>query len=232
MKKNMKWILQNIPEKLVEIAKCYDEYTNSDSANLKYILLDKDNRKCRNAISVKELQKKLKSALGKTEELNATNKNNIISYDENNIIHLREKCKNAKLRNIYFRMIHNDFYTYKRMKKYNMTNNNKCPRCGDLEDSKHLLWECYHSRNIWILFNQSILNQRHNENRVESFEDVFKIRGDAGTILVKMRIIQEMIQIERPKNWIQDNITKIREDLLKIEEYVYKYENKNKIKKP
>jgi hypothetical protein len=118
------------------------------------------------------------------------------------------------------------------MKKYNMTNNDKCPRCGVLEDSKHLLWECYHSRNIWRLFNQSILNQRHNENIVESFDDVFKIRGDAGTILVKMRIIQEMIQIERPKNWIQDNITKIREDLLKIEEYIYKYENKNKIKKP
>ena len=228
MKKNMKWILQSFPEKLVEIAKCYDEYTNSDTENLKYVQLDKDNRKCRNTISAKELQKKLKIALGKTEELNVINKNNIISYDVNNIIHLREKCKNAKLRNIYFRMIHNDFYTYKRMKKYNMTVNDKCPRCGDLEDAKHLLWECYHSRNIWSLFNKSIINQRQNVTKVVSYEDVFKISGEVITILVKMRIIQEMIQIERPKHWNQDNITKIREDLLKIEEFIYKHENKNK----
>jgi hypothetical protein len=228
MKKNMKWILQSFPEKLVEIAKCYDEYTNSDTENLKYVQLDKDNRKCRNTISAKELQKKLKIALGKTEELNVINKNNIISYDVNNIIHLREKCKNAKLRNIYFRMIHNDFYTYKRMKKYNMTVNDKCPRCGDLEDAKHLLWECYHSRNIWSLFNKSNINQRQNVTKVENYEDVFKISGEVITILVKMRIIQEMIQIERPKHWNQDNITKIREDLLKIEEFVYKHENKNK----
>jgi hypothetical protein len=114
------------------------------------------------------------------------------------------------------------------MKKYNMTINDKCPRCGDLEDAKHLLWECYHSRNIWSLFNTSIINQRQNVTRVESYEDVFKISGEVITILVKMRIIQEMIQIERPKHWNQDNITKIREDLLKIEEFIYKHENKNK----
>jgi hypothetical protein len=36
--------------------------------------------------------------------------------------------RQLKLRNIYFRLIHNDFFTGVRMEKYRMTKDDECPR--------------------------------------------------------------------------------------------------------
>jgi hypothetical protein len=41
---------------------------------------------------------------------------------------LETTARNPKLRNIYFRLIHNDFFTGVRMKKYRMTKDDECPR--------------------------------------------------------------------------------------------------------
>jgi hypothetical protein len=100
-------------------------------------------------ITVKELQVILK----KIDVLDVKNKLGIDSFDEENITRFRSNCKNPKLRNIYLRLIHSDFFTHVRMKKYTMTVTDECPRCGITETSKHLLYECAHVRNIWSLFN-------------------------------------------------------------------------------
>jgi hypothetical protein len=42
------------------------------------------------------------------------------------------------------------------MKKYKMTQTDKCPRFGQTETTNHLLWECEHVKNIWSLFDALI----------------------------------------------------------------------------
>jgi hypothetical protein len=69
-----------------------------------------------NTITVKELQVTQKNAMKKIDILDVKNKVGIDNIDEDNITRFRSNCKNPKLRNIYFRLIHNDFFTHVRMK--------------------------------------------------------------------------------------------------------------------
>ena len=73
-------------------------------------------RKNIHSITVKELQVTLKNALKKIEALDVKNKLGIDNFDEENITRFRNNCKNPNLRNIYFRLIHNDFFTRVRIK--------------------------------------------------------------------------------------------------------------------
>jgi hypothetical protein len=85
------------------------------------------------------LQVTLKNTLKKIEVLDFNSELSIDSFDKNSITKFWSNCKNPKLRNIYFRLIHNDFLTHARMKKYKMTVTDKCSKCGLTETTKHLL---------------------------------------------------------------------------------------------
>ena len=104
-----------------------------------------------------------------------------------------------------------------KMFKYKMVNNNKCIRCAEVETYKHLLWECREVKKIWELFNVSLIN--HEEERVLEYENVFKIGNIARVNKLKIRIIQGLIQIERPKNWTMKNIKDFDNDIKRIEKY-------------
>ena len=87
-----------------------------------------------------------------------------------------------------------------------MVNNNKCKRCGEVESYKYLLWECREARRIWSIYGEFMVAIKQPNERVIGYEDVFKL-GDAGVVnKVKMKVIQEMIQIERPVSWSINNI--------------------------
>jgi hypothetical protein len=231
--KSMKMILMNIPNKFKEISECQNENFNSDDDNMKSIMISKGRRVQLNNVTVKQLQCLLKIALGKVESLDARSKLGINTFDENNILNFRSNCKNPKLRNIYFRLIHNDFFTYARMKKYKMTNSDKCIRCDEIENTKHLLWECSHVRNIWTLFNNFMTKLNCDNEKVLTYEDVF-IPGKSSSIcIIKIRLIQELIQMDRPKNWTDKNIEQICIEIMKIEKYnaiinrtIFKFESK------
>jgi hypothetical protein len=147
--KSVKIIISTFPETLVNISKCHNGDINSDNEDMKYMLIAPRTRKDVNSITVKELQVTSKNALKKIEVLDVKNKLSVDNFDEENILSFRSNCENPKLRNIYFRLIHNDFFTRVRMKKYKMTVTDECPRCSMTENSKHFLWECVHVRNIW-----------------------------------------------------------------------------------
>jgi hypothetical protein len=71
-----------------------------------------------------------------------------------NIIKFRKQCKNVRLRHIYFRLISKDFYTMERMLKYKMVNDNKCKKYEEVEDYKHLIWECREAKGSeWLIMN-------------------------------------------------------------------------------
>jgi hypothetical protein len=215
--KTMKIIITSFPKTLVNISKCYNEDINSDNENMKYMLIAPRTRKNLNSITVKELQVTLKNALKRIDILDVKNKLGIDNFDEENITKFRSNCRNPKLRNIYFRLIHNDFFTRVRMKKYRMTVTDECPRCGMTETSKHLLWECAHVKNIWSLFN-NLMTQIDQEG-VNNYHEVFQTCELPAISIVKVKIIQALIQIERPMNWNNEKLLDTIKDLISVEHY-------------
>jgi hypothetical protein len=92
----------------------------------------------------------MKNAMKKIDVLDIKNKG-IDNFDKENITRFRRNCKNPKLRNIHFRLIHNNFFTHVRMKKNRMTITDECPRCNMTETSKHPIWECIHVKNLELI---------------------------------------------------------------------------------
>ena len=47
------------------------------------------------------------------------------------------------------RVAHGEFYTKLKLQRFNLTNDNSCPRCGLAEDLEHKFIECEYVRRIW-----------------------------------------------------------------------------------
>jgi hypothetical protein len=212
--KAMKIIMSIFPKKVINISKCYIEGINDISENLKVIRNHDNMWKDINSITVKEMQTMMKIILKKTDSTNFEQKLGLVNFQEDFITKFRSKCQNAKFRNLYFRLIHNDFFTHVRMYKYKMSQSECCPRCGITETARHLLLECMHAKNIWNLYNQVIKG-----DKVNKYEDLFNIGDSQCEIMIKMKIIQELIQIDRPKNWDKKKIVNVIKNLMNIEKY-------------
>ena len=91
------------------------------------------------AATTKELQVILKLALKKTEALDFAHRLGYQNYDPNEIIKFRSLCQNMKLRHIYYRLITRDFYTKQRMFRFRMRLDDRCMRCGMIEDYRIVL---------------------------------------------------------------------------------------------
>jgi hypothetical protein len=220
--KSMALVISSFPKILIDISKCFNEDINEINPTLKYIQISDMKRLDIDAISTKEWQQTLKKVLGRVEEMNFTNKLNVEEFDATNIMTFRSHCKNAKIRNIYFRLIHNDFFTRYRMHKYKMIDSDKCLRCGEVETTKHLLWECQHASHIWSLYNEYMIKIGKTNSIIDKYQKLYEAGECAGITLIKIRIIQEMMQIKRPINWESANIESIVTGILKIDQYNFK----------
>jgi hypothetical protein len=216
LSRTMKIIINSIPKNLVEIVNNYDEYTINDCM-MKTINLSQNNRKIINNITTKELQITLKKSLNKCELLNIQTKNRLTMYNNNGIVRFREQCKNVKLRSIFFRLIHNDFFTHERMKRYKMTNDDKCPRCGNIETSEHLLFECVHALKIWSFFNTVMKGLNNKDDQVTKYDEVFDVGYSKVTMIIKIKTIQILIQIDRPMNWTILRYSNKINEIIKLE---------------
>ena len=105
------------------------------------------------------------------------------------------------------------------MHRFGIINDNVCERCQQIESTKHLLWECAESRNIWESFNNWIINKNPMAQLINEYQDIYNIDDCAHICKVKMKIIQEMIQIERPRGWNLERINLISKEIEKIELY-------------
>jgi hypothetical protein len=218
--KQIRLILGSLPKDLVEIAKNFNETINDDSESLRYILINPMERKDINSITVKQLQITLKIALNRVESTDFKTRLGITEFEPEQIIRFRKHCKNAKLRNIYFRLINRDFFTYSRMKKYKMVETDKCPRCGQIETINHLLWECDSAKHIWSLYNKFIANLvSAKEEQILSYNDIYKI-GHKSITYLKVTIVQELIQMVRPKNWNEDNVKSVYSELQEYHKHI------------
>ena len=217
--KRIRMVIVNFPSEMMEIAASYDENVNKDSLGLTHTLIKGEEWMEIGKVTTKVLQSTLKIITNKISNQDFDLKLGIINYNKEFIGKFRKQCKNVKLRHIYFRLISKDFFTREKMFKYKMIDNNKCKRCGEVESYKHLLWECREASNIWRVYNEYMTKSKQSTSRILSYEEIFNI-GDVGVVSkVKMKVIQEMIQIERPVNWSIENIMKIAKNLKNIELY-------------
>ena len=86
-------------------------------------------------------------------------------------------------------------------------------RCGEIENYSHLLWACNEARLIWEAYNSYVRQTGMHGCQILSFEDIFTTESNRAISMLKVRIIQTMIQIERPSGW---NIEKIRKQALEL----------------
>jgi hypothetical protein len=199
-KTRLESIISAFPKYFRNAANSFNEDLNTKNEVLTHLLNQDKTWTPIHIVTTKDLQWMLKKALNRITtadfEAKCDIKNDII-----NPLELRKICKNPKIRNIYFRMIHNDFFTHKRMFKYNMTPSPNCPRCNQVETAKHLLWDCKESKKLWESYND-ILRQNNLETMsILHYEDLYKLESVPILMTIKLKLIQAQIQIVRPTNW-------------------------------
>ncbi len=73
--------------------------------------------------------------------------------------------------------------------------------------------------NLGTNSNAPIIQTDQQDDKVQEYEDIFKI-GNMGLVSkIKIKVIQGMIQLERPINWSINNINKMAIELKNIEIY-------------
>jgi exonuclease III len=233
LSKAMKMIISVFPVEMIQLAEQFSEDVNSELEDQKMIRIDEKLCKPIKAVTTKELQQLLKTVLRKVESANFCNKLNIANFDKVGIIRMRQNCRNPKLRSIFFRLMHGDFFTHVKMKKYKMVNSDNCPRCGITETMAHLVFECNHAKKMWCLYNDLMRDLNSSEDKIQSFENVFNIPTKPETTLIKLRLIQCMIQIERPMNWDREKLKNLVKEMIQVEKYnstlsrsLHKFESK------
>jgi hypothetical protein len=220
----MKIVLGAIPSNLKSILENINENTNCNES-LKYLHIA-NNRKEISMVTTREFQIALKEALKKIDEPNFIIKlglNN--AFDTSNIVETRRMCKNIKLRSIFFRLIHNDFFTKVRMKKLKMIDSDECMRCGAPETTRHLLWECFQASKVWEAFNILLSHIGCSNDCVDSYEKIYQHAASSAITTIKLRVIQALIQIDRPTNWNKEKAINIAIEIINIEKYNYKVNN-------
>jgi hypothetical protein len=171
----------------------------------------------------------LKLSLNKTEVVEYTKKLGIENFDTDCIIETRRHVKNVKLRNIFFRLINKDFFTRERMLKFKMVNDSDCERCGLEETTKHLLWDCRDTRMMWESYNNILSEGGLSQFSVENYNDVYKFNCTGAVSTVKLKLINELIQINRPRYMNIDKVKNIIRNLYNTEKYIA-IKNKNDVK--
>jgi hypothetical protein len=58
-----------------------------------------------------------------------------------------------------------------------------------------------------------------NGNTVVNYEDIYKATDSTAINIIKVKLIQELVQIHRPRNWQMSNLKKIILDLTNTEKY-------------
>ena len=225
LSERMKIVLGAIPANLKNILEYINENTSCNKSLSSFTLKNKS-RKDIYMITTKEFQSILKSALNKIGETNFMLKLGISSkFEQSNIAETRKMCKNTKLQSIFFRLIHNDFFTRVRMKKLKMVDSELCLRCGSPETMKHLLWECFQAYKVWDVFNNMLIYLGLSRDCVNSYDKIYNHAGSSAITTIKLKLIQVLIQIDRPTNWNKDNVINAALEIIKIEKYNAKINN-------
>ena len=217
--KRIRMVIINFPVELIEMASAYNEDLNEDSEGLTHILNKEGTWTEIKKLTTKDIQKILKEALNKITNQDFNMKLGIVNFDNNNIKKFRHQCKNVKLRHIYYRLISKDFFTREKMLKYKMVTSDRCLRCNQKETYQHMLWSCVEAKKVWKSYNDYLEKINCTHEKIENYEDIYKAHNISALSIIKLKIIQEMIQIIRPTGWTTEKTEKIAMEMKNLELY-------------
>ncbi len=218
--KVMEMVLMNFPVEFRQLALSFNDDVNETNQFIQSIQLSDGNWINLVDATVKQLQITMKIARGKITTPDVKKKIGIDHFDNNNFVKIRKQCLSTKMRVTYYRMVNNDFFSQERMHRFKMTISNKCTRCNSVETTKHLLWDCPESRNIWNLLNSILIDSNMNHEQICSYADIYKVTESSSVTHVKMKIIQEMIQIKRPSLWKKERLCEVIRSIMNTEKYI------------
>jgi exonuclease III len=221
--------LSRFDEKLIQIAEQFNEDINSLESNDLFFLTSTSELKNASSLDVKEMQKMLKIAYEKCETLKVETKNNLenFTFDMETISKFRVQCKEVKMRNVFYRLLNKDFFYAERMFRYKMVESPTCKRCGEIETNNHLLFECRFTVLMWSIYNKVLRESFNSKYSIRRIEDIFDFNNGPIENGLKIKLINELIQIDRPMYWTKEKILNIATEMKNIEKYIAIKNNKN-----
>jgi len=214
------FIEKSFPKNLLNIASNFDKSLNIDQLTLTHFYMGNDQFVPVESVTVKQLQKRLKITMNKVTVVDYNTRLGAQHFDINDINIIRSQVKNAKLRNVFYRLINKDFYNKTKMLKYKMINDDECDRCRAPETIEHLLWECRGSLFAWKNYNDIVSSLGFKVGQVNSYKDIYNFNNNAGVNTIKLKLINELIQIARPINLNKERIKTIINNLINTEKYI------------
>ena len=100
-----------------------------------------------------------------------------------------------------------------------MVTSDKCPRCNQKETYQHMLWSCVEANKVWKSYNAYLEKINYTQEKIENYEDIYKTHNTSALSIIKLKIIQEMIQIIRPSGWTTEKTEKIAMEMKNLELY-------------
>jgi hypothetical protein len=85
---------------------------------------------------------------------------------------------------------------------------------------EHLLWDCPFSQLAWKYLNSILEEKKLGLDKIVSYEKIFDFGVTACSTLIKLKIINEFIQIERPKHLSKSKIYTLVNHLIITEKYI------------
>jgi hypothetical protein len=137
-----------------------------------------------------------------------------------NIRRFQKQCKEVKMRNVFYRLLNRDFFYAERMLRYRMIDSPDCTRCGEIETNDHLLYNCQFSVRMWSIYNEVIKEYFNSEYWIGRIEDIFNFNSGPIENCLKIKLINNLIQIKRPIHWSKEKILGMALETKKIEKYI------------
>jgi len=145
----------------------------------------------------------------------------------NPFITARKVNHSTNLKIFKYRLLHMDIFTKQRMFKFKMTQSELCDFCGEIEDVKHVLWQCARASRVWSFFN-NILRGVDIQLNIQ-FENLFVGFNPTNQVVESIitRLTQIILRIDRANR--VDNVVK-HEIMLLAKKYmnIIAVENENK----
>ncbi len=125
----------------------------------------------------------------------------------NPFITARRVNHSTNMRIFKFRLLHMDIFTKERMSRFKMCTSSNCDHCGELEDVKHVLWDCDRAKKVWQCF-KTILGSVGIDNWLE-FANIFIGYNPTQNVIeaIITRISQFLLQPDR-SNPLEESVIK------------------------
>ena len=82
-----------------------------------------------------------------------------------------------------------------------------------------MLWGCVEAKKVWKSYNDYLEKINCTHEKIVNYEDIYNVNNTSALSIIKLKIIQEMIQIIRPSGWTLEKIETIAMEMKNLELY-------------